>query len=353
MANKTNDTIEAIDGEVSDGSTEKPKILPTKTKTSTARMRWDILSQTLFQKSISRGDVESKPHFASVRRFETFGLIQLKPKTFTDSSIASSIDSTQSSVRKELLEGKWFECKVWDQSSESFTEAVLDIRLLTERIPIDELVNSLDNTGNVCLWPSEELLAYYSYTNPYLCSDKTVLELGGGMTCLCALVTAVSVAAKRVILTDGNQRCISNVRTIIEINKERMRAPIECRLLRWGQDLDFIDLNNQIDVIFCSDCLYFDKSRHLLVETIYRLLSSTGVAVLLAPTRGSTFTNFVDLAKELFALEIIENYDPFVYQLHQDFAEKALESHYVPDLHYPVMIRLRHKSCPPTGLSSE
>lgn len=334
--------------EIGDGSVDKSVVFHRKAKTSTARMRWDILSQTLFQKSISRSDVPSKTHFASVRRFESFGLIELKPKTLTDSSLVMSIDSTERSVKKELLDGKWFECRVWDQSSESFTELVLDIRLLTERIPIDELVNSLDNTGNVCLWPSEEVLSYYSVSHPELCSGKTVLELGGGMTCLCALVTAGSVAAKRVILTDGNQRCISNVQTIIEINRERMRSPVECRLLRWGQDLDFIDLNNQIDVIFCSDCLYFDKSRHLLVETIYRLLSSTGVAILLAPTRGSTFACFVDLAKELFSLEVIENYDTFVNNLHQGFAEKSLDSHYVPDLHYPIMIRLRHKSCPQT-----
>ena len=341
-----NETEEGSDERVVSHSTDSTTVCHNiKPKKPTARLRWDLLSKALHKKSDSI-DVESEPHLASVRRFESFGLIQLKTKynDSNDSSHDLSTDLTETHVNKELLLGNWFECSLWDQSIGSFGPPLLEIKILTEKIPIYELLHSLDNTGNVCLWPSEEVLTYYVYKNSNLCLNKTVLELGGGMTCLCALLTAVSVAAKRVVLTDGNQRCVSNVKAIVERNRYRLQSTVECRQLIWGEDSHFTDLYNQIDVIFCSDCLYFDQSRHLLVDTIHKLLKSTGIAILLAPTRGSTFNSFVDLVKEKFDFEIIENYDQLVDELNKKFVSTAVDCHYVPDLHYPVMIELSHKT---------
>lgn len=290
---------------------------------SKARMRWNILSNALHNSSSIA--VKSEPQLASKRLFTSFGLIDLKYKQINNNS--------------NEFEEKWFEVMFSNQIND---KPFIEIRFLTQKLPIRELFDTFDNTGNVCLWPSEEVLSYYCYKKRDLCTDKVVLELGGGMTCLCGLVSAVFTDAKQVILTDGNHKCINNIKAIVERNSNRFNKTIvKYKKLKWGEDCDINEFLNKIDVIFCSDCLYFEESHHSLVETIFKLLNSCGIAIILAPTRGSTLNDFVNIAKEKFEIKRMNRYDDKVWEMHNHFLNTLKPPHYETDSHFPVMITLR------------
>lgn len=81
-----------------------------------------------------------------------------------------------------------------------------------------EELMGFNNTGNVRIWPSEEILAYYVLSNLELFRDKTVLELGGGMSCLAGVMAALYGLCNNVHLTDGNPNSVYNVERILEKN---------------------------------------------------------------------------------------------------------------------------------------
>lgn len=76
------------------------------------------------------------------------------------------------------------------------------------------------------VWPSEEVLAYYCMKNNYVFKQKTVLELGGGMTCLASFAVAKTSDAMLVACTDGNPASVENVKRIIEHNNLSSTCPI-------------------------------------------------------------------------------------------------------------------------------
>lgn len=150
---------------------------------------------------------------------------------------------------------------------------------------LDHLVG-FNNTGNVRLWPSEEILAHYLVHNRSIIANKRVVELGAGMTGLAGFVASYSAAS--VLLTDGNRRSIDNLRTIVDRNR---RTNVSICELDWRETHERLS-SASADVIICADCLFFDDSRLALLDTIVHLLAVDGVAYMIAPNRGGTFASF-------------------------------------------------------------
>jgi len=69
------------------------------------------------------------------------------------------------------------------------------------------------------IWPSEEVLAYYCLKHSDIFRHKSVIELGGGMTCLASLTIAQFSDASSVCCTDGNLVSVENINLILQNNK--------------------------------------------------------------------------------------------------------------------------------------
>ncbi|XP_070014405.1 calmodulin-lysine N-methyltransferase-like [Nicotiana sylvestris] len=61
----------------------------------------------------------------------------------------------------------------------------------------------IDNTGLVCQWPSEDVLAHYCLSHESIFRQKRVIELGSGYG-LAGLVVAMTMEALEVFISDGN-----------------------------------------------------------------------------------------------------------------------------------------------------
>ncbi|XP_054003522.1 calmodulin-lysine N-methyltransferase [Hylaeus anthracinus] len=324
----------------------------TERKRNTAQRRWRILAKALTgsQEPIST-DADDE---VSVRRFTSFDLLEIDrledPRDDPDSG--------------------WYE---YSAILENMPFSV-QIRRLHKSFTANELIG-FNNTGNVCVWPSEECLAYYLLRNREICRNRRVLELGGGMSCLAGVLAAKYCDPSDVTVTDGNVTSVDNVRCIVARNG--MADFVDCRVVQWakaarairtatqarafahshsnglrvkswsGNDTASV-LENLYDVILCADCLFFDEARSDLVETIYGWLANDGLALVMAPRRGSTFKKFAEAAaKRGFIARQIERYDGKIWSRHLELLEQSQE--YCPDLHYPILLELTKQKRTPPG----
>lgn len=73
---------------------------------------------------------------------------------------------------------------------------------------------NIDNTGLVCSWPSEDVLAYYCLTHADIFRSKRVIELGSGYG-LAGLVIAAFTEASEVVISDGNPQVVDCILLIM------------------------------------------------------------------------------------------------------------------------------------------
>lgn len=188
-----------------------------------------------------------------------------------------------------------------------------------------------NNTGNVCIWPSEETLTYYVCSNLHIFYDKTVLELGGGMSCLAGLFVCKYGGARHVTVTDGNKVSVDNVAVTLQCNDFKS---IDCKVLKWGADT----VSHHFDVILCADCLFFDDVRNDLIDCLWDTLADNGLALIMAPQRGYTLDSFIHQAEQKgFKCVKKFNYNNVVWQKRLALLDNC---DYDDNIHYPILIEL-------------
>ncbi|XP_054261094.1 calmodulin-lysine N-methyltransferase-like isoform X2 [Macrosteles quadrilineatus] len=278
-----------------------------------ARKRWKLLARAL-HRSKEEPDKLSED-IISVRRISNFGLLNLRQLE----NISNDPDA------------HWYEYSAMINDT-TFT---LKIRHLIKTItPVDLM--GFNNTGNVCVWPSEEVLAYYALCNTEAFHHKKVLELGGGMTCLAGLLILKYTRASKVHLTDGNPHSVDNVRYIIDENGFKDSSRVSCDVLKWGSLPKY---HEEYDVLLAADCLFFDDARSDLVVTMWSALCDDGQALVTAPRRGSTLDKFKTEAEERgFVCTVFEYYNQEIWNRHLEL--KAKNNNYDQDIHYPILLHL-------------
>ncbi|XP_032819593.2 calmodulin-lysine N-methyltransferase [Petromyzon marinus] len=284
-----------------------------------AAQRWEILRQALRSGCVEPVAGSS----ASVRRFASFGLF----------TVERHGEDEEAPGGAEWLR---FSC------SQMLPHHAL-IRQSVGAVNLKDVLSSFDNTGNVCVWPAEEVMAFYCIKHRHTFRGLSVCELGGGMTCLAGLMVAITSEAKEVLLTDGNDKAVKNVSTILERNTSSgliTAADVTSRVLRWDNEEDIFPLEGKFDILLCADCLFVDEHRASLVDTLHRLLRPGGTVLVFAPQRGITLDKFCVLAERSgFKIEKTEAYDQQVWAIHSAVKTEGKNA-YDENLHYPILLTL-------------
>lgn len=323
---------------------------------SIARKRWKILAKAIKKNgnqppatelngqinTTDASTLATDDLLASVRRFSSFDLVQHDHLTSADKDelLGSALD--------------WFLYKLTVQHIDYF----VNIHHVNRPITASDLMG-FNNTGNICVWPSEEALAFYVLGDINSFTGKMVLELGGGMTCLAGLLIAKYGRPYGVHLTDGNAMSVQNVQKTCRLN-DIANCYVKCSVLKWEQHCHTMDgvgsgaasvaINEtdengvcaleceKFDYILSADCLFFDEAREALVETIWWYLSPSGMALVMAPRRGKTLELFVACAAAKgFHCKIVQRYNEMIWIRH---LELLASPSYDEDIHYPILIQL-------------
>jgi len=327
-------------------------------KSNLARERWRLLKNLLF--SENQAELLSRPSVISKRshgQFQLFDVIPYKPKTNQDSHTA-----------EQAATYSWF---LYSHNQ----KPLFAIRQTTPKLTLKDFFSEYSgflNTGNICIWPAEEILAWYTFENPDKFRGKRICELGGGMAALAGVVCASQPSnqentntkkekeensesndvkdsfQKTVILTEGNPQCVTNLNSIISENShpENRFFPetnhVTSRQLLWNAKCQ--DYKREFDILLVADCLYAEEVQDSLYHVINSTLSRDGVAYIMAPKRGPSFEAFKTRVEKggIFSVEIQTDYSQRVTEKHQDFIKN--DNHYNPDIHYPLLMILRFKS---------
>ncbi|RAL45810.1 hypothetical protein DM860_009674 [Cuscuta australis] len=315
----------------SDNSSTRPSIL-----------RWKILRRALLRRPASPPDYQSQLDIEKVSRkaSQGFNLIpcSLLENCSEDKSDALLRKDTTCSSRDTLL---CYTLPLPNSPQLAVHQRVNDILDLNDFQICNEC--NIDNTGLVCQWPSEDVLAYYCLSHGDMFRHKRVMELGSGYG-VAGLVVAVATDALEVVITDGNPQVVDYIqRSVITNSGVFGSTVVKSMILHWGQE-NVSDISSTFDYIIASDCTFFKEFQEGLAETIKLLLNKEGPseALLFCPKRGDSLDKFLGKVKSIglsFSTEI--KYDSEIWRRHERFVDGD-ESwpNYEMDHCYPLLVRI-------------
>ncbi|XP_065857574.1 calmodulin-lysine N-methyltransferase isoform X2 [Euphorbia lathyris] len=201
---------------------------------------------------------------------------------------------------------------------------------------------NIDNTGLVCHWPSEDVLAYFCLSHASMFRSKRVIELGAGYG-LAGLVIAATTEALEVVISDGNPQVVDYIQRNIEANAGVFgHTKVKSMTLHWDEKVS--NISNSFDVIVASDCTFFKDFHNSLASTVKVLLRNDGKseAIFLGPKRGDSLDKFLEKIEENgMCFSVIEEYDREIWMRHQQLmsGDKSWPS-YEKDHCYPLLVRI-------------
>ncbi|XP_034099648.1 calmodulin-lysine N-methyltransferase [Drosophila albomicans] len=293
---------------------------------NTAQKRWRILAKVLRKDSeetvSSSSDEFSEEQTASVRRFKSFDL--LRQDSFEDHVSLKCLGKTEN----------WYKYRMQLHNDIEYS---VNIHHMERQLTANDLMG-FNNTGNICVWPSEEALTALVLSDLAAYRGKWILELGGGFTSLAGLMLAKYAKPYAVHLTDGNEVSVENVRKTVCLNE--LSCYTKCSVLKWQESAARAHAEqDKFEYILCADCLFFDEARSALVDTIWYYLAPHGIALIMAPRRGRTLNVFRDeCVARGFRVELATRYNETIWQRHLQL--KTDSALYDEDLHYPLLLRL-------------
>ncbi|XP_066383186.1 calmodulin-lysine N-methyltransferase-like isoform X2 [Miscanthus floridulus] len=323
---------------------------------SKATQRWSILRRALLARSSSAralegisSDHQIKDGTNNISRKASCGFNLIECHSLPISQLAKSLGNSLNGNENDFGQKDVYVCYKLPCRDSSKLDLVYrkEDSLELNDIEASNKYN-IDTTGLVCCWPSEEVLAYYCINHSDMFRSKKVLELGSGYG-LAGLVIAASTNADEVVISDGNPQVAGYIQKNISINAETFgETKVKSMILHWDKE-QASEILNTFDIIVASDCTFFKQFHEGLARTVKSLLkhSATSQAIFLSPKRGDSLDKFLGIIKENgMRCELIENYDPTVWNLHKKYVagEDRTWPNYDKEHCYPLLVRISYFS---------
>lgn len=332
-----------------------------------ARGRWGILRNALLNRARRNEGGDGEPGGATSKR--TFPGFDLFTKVVVREEELNHVEPSTESEDESKKDFTFvrYTARFPNKTAEDDKEGAdlpcsVVVRHPNERVALGKAdLAGFDNTGNICVWPSEEVLAYYCLQNPEQLRNKRVCEVGAGLG-LAGLVAATHLSCASVLITDGNDKATQNLACSVKHNAVRSesRGFVRGEKLLWDRRCPIADrYRSYFDLVVAADCLFLHEYHDDLLHILRELLRPGGEALIIAPRRGRTLAAFVERAKQDTVVEwrvqVDEEYDRLVWSRHQELLshgisgggsaesdQTATAATYQPDIHYPWLLRLIH-----------
>uniref|UniRef100_A0A5B7BWE7 Calmodulin-lysine N-methyltransferase n=1 Tax=Davidia involucrata TaxID=16924 RepID=A0A5B7BWE7_DAVIN len=176
-------------------------------------LRWGILRQAFLRRPSSDPDEHSKLGIKRISRKTTQGFNLIPCHLVEDHLKEHSVSLSKTNHS----DGSKDACVCYTLPNDSALKLYLLQRVDNVADLNDfEICNryDIDNTGLVCHWPSEDVLAFYCLSHADMFRSKKVIELGSGYG-LAGLVIAAVTEALEVVISDGNPQVVDCILLIL------------------------------------------------------------------------------------------------------------------------------------------